>query len=286
MSQQADRLFLLDEAFTWTILSYIKPGTIHRYSHHRELQYLLSLQNIFSSYYPGIQEEAAKYRKGTIGINMIKIGDMIYGSLKNLIEWTRWSSSYVIPMAISHAVNSYAYVLGTEDFSRIKNLILNVSVNKLGSYILDSLKLTGSREELEYLEERGYTSAVLERESISLQELTSILAERFPCYKAFVIRKTEDRVSRIIYDENVSGNNLNSSIIKGYLYLLQEFCKEPYTKAVKAAFEKNGMRTAEGRKLLYNLDMDLRKRGKNLHSHLPALLNSVFSAMVRGAMPP
>ena len=286
MKFKHEGVFLTTESFMWGLASYIKPGTLHRYSHHYELHYLQSIVSISTSSISRIFEEASKYRKGQIGVRGISICYFIRDVSRLIAEWTRIKLQYIFPLITSYTVNLYSIILDHNDPLRIQRLIYSTNYGVDAVNLVEAIKLVGEGGEIEQLRDKGINESSIMRDGASLHEFFEALETRYKSYQYIYPSSLHNKISRIIYEENASGVQLNNAIVRGYLEYLLEHGEKIYQEKIEKAISSGGMNTINGRKSLYKIDLMMKKNGINHHEALPLIINSLFNSMIKGAMPP
>ncbi len=268
------------------IISYIKPGTVHRYSHHKELLHILSIPNILNSYIDRIRDEVTQHKRGIIGITDLKIGDIILSTSRSYMEWVRYENEFIAPLIIAMVVNAYSILIEPDDPKKLYRKLLESITGEQAAKVIETIRITGGKIQIDYLEEQGYSIPMVKREDISLWEILEKTSEQFIIYRGIVDYNLIGKTSNIIFQENLNGISLNSSIVKGFLEYLMDTIDSKYRNGIKEAIENNGMENGYGIKLLYKIDQEMKKNNVTTHYALPLILNATFYAMHKGAMPP
>lgn len=276
---------IVSEAMYRSIIAFIKPGCIHRFSGDLEVfDNLLSLTNFISQKTSEIYDKVQKLKKGEITLNEIELTKTVYEISKDFYGWNEKSSEYTNPIIITTTLQLYSYLSKGKGFSDIRTLMRYMSGEQLLP-LYDAFIVTESKEK-SILEDRYLTKRKVVEQNITLEEIIEILKDEMSTYKFVTDIDTVNECHKIIIKSNQSNEKINSSIIKGYLYLLSSYGETSLKNKINSILEENGMETRQGAKLLYELDLQLKKQKKEYNYLIVPLISCTLEAFLQGAKPP
>jgi len=275
---------IVSEAMYRSITAFIKPGCIHRFSGDLELfDNLLSLSNFISQKTSEIYDKVQQLKKGEITLNEIELTKTIYEISKDFYGWNEKTSEYTNPIILSTTLQLHSYLIKGKSLSDLRALMRYVSGEQLLP-LYEAFTVTDSKEK-SILEDRYFTKRKVVEQNITLEEIVETLKEEMPTYQFVLNINIINECHKIIINSNQKNEKINSSIIKGYLYLLSSL-ESSLRNRIDSILEANGMETRQGAKLLYDLDSQLRKQKKEYNYLIVPLISCTLEAFLQGAKPP
>lgn len=262
--------------------SYIKPGAIHRYSPGiQPYNYVRVALSLLNEVYR-LAVDVSRAYKGEIGLPDIRLGQALSRSLREGI--VSLGALAPLDMVLSIIFSALALAHG---YSRreqkpsgyLKALydVLSATTTRDVLEFYDTLRRMGY-DEAEYLELQGYTRGYIEVEGYRLPDIIRSLSNK---HKLFNYVQPHNRVivdvAEIIIEDYETGKDLNNAVVRGYVELLRRE-ENSLTEKINEALKLKLTRTRNGLKLLYSLDQELRRSGKNFDELVPVLVLAVSIA--------
>ena len=275
-----DRISLLTyESMCKSVLAYVKPGSIHRFSAHRsDVENMLTISYITGSRASKVWRFGHEVSRGKRSILEPTFSQTIEEVLSKSLEWCgslpRIALSMMIPVLATdlsiglkgepQSINSVLSMLGSTDSK--------ILVECIKRFYPNQYKL---------LYDKGYTSGFVERENVSVLEVLEALSTGFKEYSLILDYSLVKSASKTITEGVESGDSLNNSIVKAYLELIVGFLDKSSRSIVEEVFREGVMKTRDSARKLAQLDAKLRKSGVDYSYTTPLLAYACILALYK-----
>ncbi len=275
-----DRVGLLAfESICKSVMAYVKPGSIHRFSAHKsDVEYMLTVGYLAGAGASKLWRFGHDVSRGRRSILEPVFSQTVGEVLSKSIEWCGSapgiSISTVIPVlatALSiglkgepQSINSTLSMLGSSDSK--------VLVECIRKFYPNQYKL---------LYDKGYTSSFIERENVSVLEVLEVLSSGFKEYGLILDYNLVKNTSKVIMEDVKSSGSLNNSIVRAYLEVIREFVDEEARKVINEVIKEGVMINRESARKLAILDARFRRSGVDYSYTTPLLAYACMIALYR-----
>jgi len=248
------------------VYSSIKPATIHRLTLEYDALSFISNTIAISDYIVEAYRIGEKARRGELALTSIEIGKLLSKSLREAYRWvgSRVHPSVIVPQIIYSLAFGHSGVENyLENNSKIRNsLNLILSINKWSEIrqFIDALKSIGRNDMLEHLNTAGLSQLTGVTGGVNFGDVFRILGSRWYAFTSLDLSdyKIYNLVKRLIeyYEIYKSAEN---ALVALYLELIKNRVPEWARQNIVEVLEKKLIGKREGFKILFDLDMKLRR---------------------------
>lgn len=274
------------------VYSCIKPGSIHRLRLEEESYKMFSSCISIVEYIMKAIELGEKVRRGELAAPNINLGNLYARALR---EAYRWIGRSVYPDIIVPTITNALILSYTEAESVLKDLgaikrarSLFISACRWRDIreFINALRTIGAEEMIEHLQGAGLTYTQAITESIGFDEVFNTLSSKWPGFMS--VNPRDDKLFeyvRKVKDYHKEYSNFDSTIVHLYLEMIRPKLPKWAIERVEYALKHKLMDTREGTKILFDLDLKLRKEGFNFN-HYIGLLSSVLQLTIYDGIRP
>jgi len=245
--------------------AYIKPGGVHRYAPGKLFdEVLCNLISTINSVV-GAVDLGSRIKRGELAASSIGYRKLIVDPLKESFRsCSAVHPQYVIPLIIGGFVLGLSGVESIlEESSKFKKALELVMMGGSWSDIkqfTETLKTIGRQDMYDHLRETGHADIAILKSSTSLNETCKALGSK---WKGFLVIEIHEgllftclkRLQEIYRVEK----NLVHSVIALYMDLIKPHLPPHLAEKAKSAEKCGYMKTAECARIMYELDIAIRK---------------------------
>jgi len=268
--------------------AYVKPGSLHRLKPERLFDEVVcnivsALDAIVSAY-----EEGEKIRKGQSALTSLELGRFLAKSYRatyrvcNVVHPEYYTPIIISAIALGHSgVESVLSDPGR--FKKSLNAI--VSINKWSDikHYIDSLKSVGRDDMSEHLAATGFTQVSLIQGGASFADVFRTLGSKWP---GFILVDPQENtlynMLKKLVDYYRELRNAGDAVVSLYIDLLEEKLGDQYRAQLSEARKMKLMRTPEGARRLYELDVMLKRSNIVLSGLGEQVVNTSALAALEG----
>ncbi len=274
------------------VYSSIKPGGVHRLRLDIEAHALMSSCISVLDYIVKAIELGESVKKGNLAATSINLGNLYARALREAYRWLGRNvrSDVIVPSITNALILSYtepeSVIEEAGNLRKALNIFINGTKWRDVREFINALRSVGEEEKVTHLQDTGITYSQALAEGVNLGEAFNSLSSKWPGFIAVNPRETLvfDMVKKLMeyyryYKEP------NNAIIRLYIDLISpripSWAKELFDKAI----ENKLMATKEGGKLLFEIDLKLRKSGYIYDNYIPLLIAITQLAVYEGLRP-
>ncbi len=271
------------------VYSSIKPGTVHRLRLDNTAMYMVSSCIGIIDYLEKAIEMGRRVKKGELAATGLDIGKLIGKALREAYRWTTYHPypDVIVPSITNALILSYVepdnVIRQAGELRRALELFIGGSRWRDVRELINALKSIGYNDMVEHLYSTGITYSQALTEGVSLSEAFSVLGSRWPGFLAVSPKEyvVYEYLKQLIeyYQKIRDGEN---AVIATYLSIIKSKLPTWAIKEVEKAFQEGLMKTKEGGKILFNLDMKLRRQGIEFLEYTPLLIAITQLAVYEG----
>ncbi|RLG83005.1 MAG: hypothetical protein DRO40_06055 [Thermoprotei archaeon] len=271
------------------IYSYIKPGSVHRLRIDPSASHMMSSCIGITEYIIKAIELGQRVRRGELAATGLDLGRLLGKALREAYRWTSYHPypDIIIPTITNALILSYvepdSIIRESGDLRRALSLFIGGTRWRDVREFMNALNSIGRSDMNDHLRSSGLTYSQALVEEVSLDETFRILGSRWPGFLASSPRETIlfDLVKKTMeyYRKYRDGNN---TAIALYLYIVGNRLPNWAKEEVKKAFEQGLMASKEGSKILFQLDLRIRKQGLGFEEYTPLLAAIMQLAVYEG----
>ena len=271
------------------IYSYIKPGSVHRLRIDPSASHMMSSCIGITEYIIKAIELGQRVRRGELAATGLDLGRLLGKALREAYRWTSYHPypDIVVPTITNALILSYvepdSIIRESGDLRRALSLFIGGTRWRDVREFMNALNSIGRSDMNDHLRSSGLTYSQALVEEVSLDEAFRILGSRWPGFLASSPRETIlfDLVKKTMeyYRKYRDGNN---TAIALYLDIVGNRLPNWAKEEVKKAFEQGLMASKEGSKILFQLDLRIRKQGLGFEEYTPLLAAVMQLAVYEG----
>lgn len=271
------------------IYSYIKPGGIHRLRIDPSASYMMSTCISIIEYAMRVIELGQRVKRGGLAATGLDLGKVLGKALREAYRWTNYHPypDIIVPTITNALILSYvepdSIIRESGDLRRALSLFIGGTRWRDVREFMNALSSIGRNDMNDHLRSTGLTYSQALVEETSLDEVFRILGSKWPGFLASSSRETIlfDLVKKAIeyYRKYRDGNNTAVAL---YLSIVLDKLPKWAKDIVDKAFEEGLMASKDGSKLLFQLDLKLRKQGISFENYTPLLVAVLQLAVYEG----
>ena len=271
------------------IYSYIKPGGVHRLRIDPSASHMMSSCISITEYIIKAIELGQRVRRGELAATGLDLGKLFGKALREAYRWTSYHPypDIIVPTITNALILSYvepdSIIRESGDLRRALSLFIGSTRWRDVREFMNALNSIGRSDMNDHLRNSGLTYSQALIEEVSLDEAFRILGSRWPGFLASSSRETIlfDLVKKAMeyYRKYRDGNN---TAIALYLDIVGNRLPNWAKEEVRKAFEQGLMASKEGSKILFQLDLRLRKHGLGFEEYIPLLAAVMQLAVYEG----
>ncbi len=271
------------------IYSYIKPGGVHRLRIDPSASYMMSSCIGVTEYIIKAIELGQRVRRGELAATGLDLGKLFGKALREAYRWTSYHPypDIVVPTITNALILSYvepdSIIRESGDLRRALSLFIGSTRWRDVREFMNALNSIGRSDMNDHLRNSGLTYSQALVEEVSLDEAFRILGSRWPGFLASCSRETIlfDLVKKAMeyYRKYRDGNNTTIAL---YLNIVGNKLPGWAKEMVDKAFEEGLMASKEGSKILFQLDIKLRKHGVSFEEYISLLVAVLQLAIYEG----
>ncbi|WFO75418.1 hypothetical protein J4526_00490 [Desulfurococcaceae archaeon MEX13E-LK6-19] len=274
------------------VYSSIKPGGIHRLRLDEEAYKMMSSCTSTIEYIMKAIELGERVRRGELAATGINLGGLYAKALREAYRWLGRGvyPDIIIPSLTNALILSYTEVESVlEDLGSVKrarSIFIDGSQWRDVRELMNALKTIGAEQMVTHLQEVGLTYTHALTESTGLTEVFNTLSSKWPGF--ITVNPRDDTVFNLVrklMEYNREYSDFNSAIVRLYLEIIKPRLPDWALKYVEEALNHKLMDTREGSKILFNLDLKLRKEGFTYDQYIPLLAAVLQLAVYDGFRP-
>ncbi len=245
--------------------AYIKPGGVHRYAPGTLFDEILcNLISIIDNLVEAVNI-GSRVRRGELTANSIEYRKLVVDPLKEVFRaCSNVHPQYIVPLVIGGVALGLSGVESIlEEGSKFKKALELIVTGGSWSdikYFVETLKTIGRQDMYDHLRSSGYADIAILKSATNLNEICKILGSR---WRGFLIIEIHEgalftylkRLQEIYKSEK----KLSHSVIALYMELLKQHLPPSLIDKVKSAESCGYMKSAECARIMYELDLTLRK---------------------------
>ena len=245
--------------------AYIKPGGVHRYSPGTLFdEVLCNLISITDNVVDAV-ELGYKVRRGELAASGIGYRKLLVDPLKEVFRSCNVvHPQFIIPLVIGGVALGISGVESIlEESSKFKKALELIMLSSVWSdikYFIDALRTIGRHDMYDHLKESSYVDIAILKTSVNLNDVCKALGSRWKGFLTIEIHEgilfTYLKKLQEIYK---SERSLSHSVIKLYMELVKPHIPLTLAERVKSAELCGYMKTQECAKVMYELELLLRK---------------------------
>ncbi len=271
------------------VYSSIKPGSIHRLRIDPASTYMMSSCIGVAEHIARAIELGEKVRRGELAAAGLDIGRMLGKALREAYRWTSYHAypDIIVPSLTNALILSY-----TEPDSVIResgNLRKALSLFIGGTRwadvreLMNALQSIGWEEMANHLRSSGITYSQALVEGVSLDEAFRVLGSRWPGFLASCSRETTlFELAKKAMEYYKKHRDANNTAIALYLDMVRAKMPTWALDDIDKAIGEGLMASKEGSKILFQLDLKLRKKGIHFDEYTPLLAAVLQLAVYEG----
>ncbi|MEM1627966.1 MAG: hypothetical protein QXP02_00010 [Desulfurococcaceae archaeon] len=247
--------------------AYIKPGGLHRIKPKRVFDEIIcNLITTLDSVVEGI-ELGDKIRKGELSLAGLDQGKLLSKAIREIYRNCNVvHPQYVIPLivgGIAIGLSNAENIL--EDWGKLKKAMdMICSINRWNELkqLIETLRAVGRVDMYEHLQSTGISQITIIRMGASFDDLYRVLSSKWPGFSVIESRENilYNNIKRLV-DINREYQSLNHSIIALYMEMIESRVPVNLKNKLHEVRKYKYMQTAEGVKMLYELDILFKKNG-------------------------
>ncbi len=274
------------------VYSSIKPGCYHRLSLDKDARYLVSSLVSVIDYLDQASMIGEKIRRGELAAPHASWGTLLGKALR---EAYRWIPDHVFPdIIVPHIM--YASVLAYTDVDSIVKdsgkirRTLNIFLHGTGwrdiKVFIDALRSIHRYDIVDHLRTSGIDHVHALESGMTLEDVFRVLGSKWPGFMSLDTRYTElfDHVKRLI-EYNRKYSDPESAVVATYLDLIEKRLPSWAEKMVEEARNNGLMTSREGSKMLFNIDLRLRKEKRLFREYIGLVAIITSLAIYEGLRP-
>ncbi len=270
----------------------IKPGALHRLRLDKRIEYMLSNTLSTIDYIIEAIDYGEKVRKGEYAAINIGLGRLLSRSLREAYRWVPRNvyPSYIVPeiiysLALSHS-NIESVIRDSGKLIRSLNIFLSISSWREIKHFIDSLRSVHRDDMYEHLSSAGITHIAGIEGGVSFSDVFRVLGSR---WKAFISLDTRD-TSVLEHVKKLMSyyrrfNDANNAIVALYLEMVKPLMPKWAHEYIDKAFNEGLMASRSGSRLLFELDLKLRRQGILFDEYIGLLSIITGLAVFEGLRP-
>jgi len=245
--------------------AYIKPGGVHRYAPGVLFDEILcNLISIIDSLAEAV-DIGSRVRRGELAASSIGYRKLIADPLKEVFRTcSSVHPQYVVPLVVGGAALGLSGVESIlEESSKFKKALELIVTGGSWSdikYFVETLKTIGRQDMYDHLRDSGYADIAILKTATNLNEVCKILGSK---WKGFLVIEIHEgplftylkRLQEIYRSEK----KLSHSVIALYMELVKPHLPPSLIDKAKSAESCGYMKSTECAKIMYELDLTLRK---------------------------
>lgn len=251
-------------ALTLSVLSYVKPGSLHRFNASDSVDYASLTGSIIAPEVLEAVERGSAVRLGERSVDRLGLGELVFKACRRFFELT--SRKPPFGAILTHVVLSAAVGMG--DPRRLRGFSVRSEVRLVAASLTETdlrnvykcFELFGGAEELSRIAEGAPSAAYAEPGAVIER-----LASEFPDYVLTDKRLDEAYdVARVIKRAYERSRSMNYSVVAGYLYYMQTRGARGFAalKGKLKECEDLGLTgSSKGLRCLLEVDKDVRRGG-------------------------
>jgi len=269
--------------------SYIKPGSVHRLRIDSSAPHMMSSCIGITEYIIKAIELGKRVRRGELAATGLNLGKLFGKALREAYRWTSYNPypDVIVPTITNALILSYvepdSIVRESGDLKKALSLFIGGTRWSDVKEFMNALNSIGRSKMSDHLRNSGLTYSQALVEEVSLDEAFRILGSRWPGFLASSYRETIlfDLVKKAMdyYKKYHDGNN---TAIALYLDIIGNRFPGWAKEMINKAFEEGLMASKEGSKILFQLDLKLRKQGYCYDEYVPLLIAVLQLAIYEG----
>ncbi len=263
-----------------SVLAYIKPGCIHRYSLHRQITSYSSFGISQLSSLMECANIADKISRGKIGVGEANIGSIISKAFKDGFKWIgrpHYILESCIPVTI---ITLAAYLAEQKGELSYSSLSKNIKTILNATTTVDAIELYNALKALGYsdiVSKHDITIRKINTEDITLRDLLYILSEDFNGAKCIVDFGLLIKTSKNGIEYYNKTKDLNSTIVYVFAKIVESLKPNTWIHKMIAKAEREGlMMKKNGRRMLFAIDKEAFRRGVTTEDLIPTLISSTY----------
>ncbi len=271
------------------IYSYIKPGGVHRLRIDPVATHMMSSCLGVSEHIMKAIELGQRVRRGELAATGLDLGRLLGKALREAYRWTSYHPypDVIVPTITNALILSYvepdSVIREAGDLRRALSLFIGGTRWRDVREFMNALSSIGREEMNDHLRSSGLTYSQALVEEVSLDEAFRVLGSRWPGFLASCSRETIlfDLVKKAMeyYRRYRDGNN---AAIALYLDMIGNRLPGWAKEMVDKALEEGLMASKEGSKILFQLDLKLRRHGVSFGEYTSLLVAVLQLAIYEG----
>ncbi len=248
------------------VYSSIKPGCIHRLRLDGKTYYMVSSCLGVVDYIEKAVEIGEKVRRGELAAAGLEIGKLLGKALREAYRWTSYKPypDIVVPSIVNASVLSYVepedIVRESGELRKALELFIGGTRWRDVRELANALKSINAGDMVDHMASAGITYSQALTEGLTLADAFNVLGSRWPGFLAVTPREhiVYDYVKKLMEYYRRYRDGVNS-IIAVYLEMIKSKLPKWALEYVEKAFNEGLMASRSGSKLLFELDLKLRK---------------------------